>query len=153
MQKLNLPEYSFEVKSSEKGAYILDGIRKKYVRLTPEEWVRQNFVMYLLREKGYPAGRIAIEKKLKGPGLVRRTDLVLYDRQGRPDILVECKAPSVPITQEVMDQAVRYNMELEGRIICLTNGLKHVYAVLDHENKKFAYLRKLPDYEIDIPSE
>ena len=84
---------------------------------------------------------------------MRRTDIVLYDRQGRPDILVECKAPSVPITQEVMDQAVRYNMELEGRIICLTNGLKHVYAMLDHVNKKFTYLRELPDYMLNIPSE
>lgn len=149
MQKLNLPEYSFEVKSSEKGAYILDGIRKKYVRLTPEEWVRQNFIQYLLREKGYPAARMAIEKKLKGPGLARRTDIVFYDRQGRPDILIECKAPSVLLTQEVMDQAVRYNMDLGVRIICLTNGLKHIYAMLNHTDKRFAYLRELPDYVTD----
>lgn len=153
MQKLNLPEYSFEVKSSEKGAYILDGIRKKYVRLTPEEWVRQNFIQYLLREKGYPAARMAIEKKLKGPGLTRRTDIVFYDRHGRPDILIECKAPSVPLTQEVMDQAVRYNMGLGVRIICLTNGLKHIYAMLDHADKRFVYLRELPDYVFDNFSE
>ena len=151
MQRLNLPEYSFEVKSNEKGVYIFDCARKKYVRLTPEEWVRLNFMAYLQREKGYPVSRMAVEKRLKTPpGLVRRADIVVYDRQGRPDIVVECKAPEVALTQETMDQAVRYNAVLGARIVCLTNGLKHVYAVLHPSGGGFAYMRELPDYTPDI---
>ena len=146
MQKLNLPDYSFHVKSTEKGDYILDCVRKKYVRLTPEEWVRQHFIRYLIEEKKYPKGRMAVEEALKGTAVPQRADIVVYDRQGAPDIIVECKAPSVPITQQVMDQAVRYHMGLSGRIICLTNGLMHVYAVLDHAGRRFRYMRELPDY-------
>lgn len=151
VQKLNLPEYSFEVKSKEKDPYIFDPARKKYVRLTPEEWVRQNFMRYLCQEKGYPLSRMAIEKRLKSPlGLVRRADIVVYDRRTRPDIIVECKAPSVPVTQETMDQVVRYNGVLGARILCLTNGLRHVYALPYPEGKGFVYLRELPDYRDDV---
>lgn len=152
VQKLNLPDYAFEVKSSEKGAYIFDRARKKYVRLTPEEWVRQNFMQYLARAKGYPVSRMAVEKRLKTPfGPMRRADIVVYDRSGRPDIVVECKAPSVDVTQETMDQVVRYNGVLGARILCLTNGLKHVYAVPYPEGRGFVYLRELPDYTEDTP--
>lgn len=150
VQKLNLPEYSFEVKNKEKDPYIFDPARKKYVRLTPEEWVRQNFMRYLCQEKGYPLSRMAVEKRLKSPlGLVRRADIVVYDRHTRPDIIVECKAPSVPVTQETMDQVMRYNGVLGARILCLTNGLRHVYALPYPEGKGFVYLRELPDYRDD----
>ena len=143
-----MPDYSFEVKSSEKGVYIFDCARKKYVRLTPEEWVRQNFMAYLSIDKGYPLSRMAVEKRLgSAAALVRRADIVVYDRWGNPDIVVECKAPSVPLTQETMDQAVRYNGVLGARIVCLTNGMKHIYAVLHPSGGGFAYLRELPDYE------
>ena len=150
VQKLNLPEYSFEVKNKEKDPYIFDPARKKYVRLTPEEWVRQNFMRYLCQEKGYPLSRMAVEKRLKSPlGLVRRADIVVYDRHTRPDIIVECKAPSVLVTQETMDQVMRYNGVLGARILCLTNGLRHVYALPYPEGKGFVYLRELPDYRDD----
>ena len=150
VQKLNLPEYSFEVKNKEKDPYIFDPARKKYVRLTPEEWVRQNFMRYLCQEKGYPLSRMAVEKRLKSPlGLVRRADIVVYDRHTRPDIIVECKAPSVSVTQETMDQVMRYNGVLGARILCLTNGLRHVYALPYPEGKGFVYLRELPDYRDD----
>ena len=95
--------------------------------------------------------RMAVEKRLKSPlGLVRRADIVVYDRRTRPDIIVECKAPSVPVTQETMDQVVRYNGVLGARILCLTNGLRHVYALPYPEGKGFVYLRELPDYRDDV---
>ena len=149
LPRLNLPHYPHRIKSSEKGAYIFDRVRKKYVRLTPEEWVRQNFIAYLVNGKKYPAGLMAIEKRLLVNNMERRADIVIHSRDASPYIIVECKAPFVEITQAVMDQAVAYNMTLGCRILCLTNGLKHVYAMLDHHAGRFSYLRELPDYTPD----
>lgn len=147
MEKLNLPQAELRVRRVEDAMQVYDVVRRRYVALTPEEWVRQHFLHFLIYVKGYPGGRMAVEKSLSLNGKTRRADIVFYSSEMKPDIIVECKASSVAITQEVMDQAVEYHMSLGGRIICLTNGLKTVYAVIDRESERFYYMRDLPDYE------
>ena len=117
MTELNLPFYKFKIKSSENKRLIFDQLRKKYVVLTPEEWVRQHFISYLLSEKKYPASLIAIEKEMKINGLKKRTDILIFNKQGLPYIIVECKAPSVPITQTTFDQIARYNLKLNASFL------------------------------------
>ncbi|HRW62678.1 MAG TPA: type I restriction enzyme HsdR N-terminal domain-containing protein, partial [Bacteroidales bacterium] len=133
MEKLNLPTYSFNIKFIEQRKYIFDFIRKKYVILTPEEWVRQNFLKYLVEEKKYPASLIAVEKEFKLNNLSKRSDAVIYNKQGTPILIVECKAPEVKIGQNVFDQIARYNMVLNVKLLVVTNGLQHFCCKLDAE--------------------
>ncbi len=148
MTALNLPLYKFSIKSSENKRLIFDQLRKKYVVLTPEEWVRQHFVSYLLSEKKYPAPLIAIEKELKINGLKKRTDILIFNKQGLPDIIVECKAPSVPITQTTFDQIARYNLKLNASFLIVTNGLQHFYCQMDRNNEKYIFLEDIPNYPL-----
>ena len=150
MQKLNLPPCDFRLKSNENKTLIFDSLRKKYLVLTPEEWVRQHYVQYLVAQKKYPVSLIAIEKQLTVNGLKKRTDIVVFSRLGVPDIIVECKAPSVNITQATFDQIARYNMKLNARLLVVTNGLQHYYCTLDKENKRYIFLRDLPEYERSV---
>lgn len=147
MERLNLPEADLRLRRVGDTVQVYDVVRRRYVALTPEEWVRQHFLHFLIYTLGYPRCRMAVEKSLMLNGCARRADIVFYSRDMKPDIIVECKAATVPITQEVMDQAVEYHMSLGGRIICLTNGVKTVYAVVDREEKRFYYMRELPDYK------
>ena len=149
MKPLHLPSYPALIEEQSGRSVIYDVYRQSMVALTPEEWVRQNFIAYLVNGKKYPAGLMAIEKRLLVNNMERRADIVIHSRDASPYIIVECKAPFVEITQAVMDQAVAYNMTLGCRILCLTNGLKHVYAMLDHRAGRFSYLRELPDYTPD----
>lgn len=146
MVRLNLPRYPFRLKSKENKLYIFDPIRKKDVVLTPEEWVRQNFAQYLINEKDYPASLIGIEKQFKLGKVVKRYDLLLFDRSGQPHIIVECKAPQVAINQDTFDQIARYNLGLEAKFLVLTNGLNHYYCQLDHERESYVFLKELPKY-------
>ncbi len=114
MQKLNLPQYKFNIKSKENKTLIFDEIRKKYIVLTPEEWVRQHFVCYLQHEKNYPISLISVEKQLIINNLKKRFDILVFNRNGQPKIIVECKAPSVKITQDTFDQIARYNLKLNA---------------------------------------
>jgi len=114
MQKLNLPTYSFKLKSNEKHTLIFDNLRKKYFVLTPEEWVRQHFIQFLIQEKKYPISLIALEKQLTINNLKKRTDIVVFDKNGNPTIIVECKAPHIKINQNTFDQIARYNLNLNG---------------------------------------
>jgi hypothetical protein len=148
MTALNLPFYKFRIKSSENKRLIFDQLRKKYVVLTPEEWVRQHFVSYLLSEKKYPASLIAIEKELKINGLKKRTDILIFNKQGLPDIVVECKSPSVPITQTTFDQIARYNLNLNATYLIVTNGLQHFYCQMDRKNEQYVFLEDIPNYPI-----
>ena len=140
MVKLNLPEYQFRIQKSEKGLHIFDPIRKKFVALTPEEWVRQNFIQYLIEEKKYPASLIAVETGLKYNRLKKRSDITVYDRNGNIWMIIECKAPEVKISQDTFDQVATYNMshrkdagakglhQGQGaltKFLAVTNGLKH----------------------------
>lgn len=147
MEPLNLPKYQFSISDSEGKPKIFDRIRKKKVTLTPEEWVRQNFIMFLIEDKGYPASLIGIETKVNINGLSQRADIVVYNRLGRPMLIVECKAPSVKITQEVFAQASRYNITLQTRLICVTNGLQHYCALLDKDRANYNFLEEIPSYK------
>jgi hypothetical protein len=148
MKVLNLPFYKFNIKISENKRLIFDQLRKKYVVLTPEEWVRQHFISYLLSEKKYPASLIAIEKELKINGLKKRTDILIFNKKGFPNIIVECKAPSVPITQNTFDQIARYNLKLNASFLIVTNGLQHFYCQMDHENQQYVFLKDIPNYSV-----
>jgi len=147
MKKLNLPPYSFKIKSKENKLYIFDMLRKKNVILTPEEWVRQNFIQYLIVEKKYPKSLIAIEKQLKINNLNKRTDILIFDKNGKTNIIVECKAPKVKIAQETFDQIARYNLGLNANYLIVTNGLQHYYCKMDHQLKKYNFLSDIPDYK------
>lgn len=146
MQQLNLPAYQFKLKSNEKHTLIFDKIRKKYVVLTPEEWVRQHFVYFLLEEKKYPISLIAVEKQLTVNNLKKRSDILVFSPNGTPNIIVECKAPSVKITQETFDQIARYNLKLQANYLIVTNGLQHFFCQMDTENKTYVFLKEIPDY-------
>ena len=146
MEKLNLPTYSFNIKLIEQRKYIFDFIRKKFVILTPEEWVRQNFLKYLVEEKKYPASLIFVEKEFKLNNLSKRSDAVVYDKSGNPVLIIECKATSVKIDQKVFDQITRYNMQLKVDFLVITNGLEHFCCKIDYLNKKYLFLKEVPDF-------
>jgi len=147
MQELNFPTYQFRIKSSENTKYIFDIIRKKYVVLTPEEWVRQHAVHFLVFEKKYPKSLIAVEKQLKVNNLIRRFDVLVFNNKGLPELIVECKSPKVKISQDTFDQIARYNLELNANFLVVTNGLQHYYCKLDHENQQYIFLKELPNYK------
>lgn len=126
---------------------ILDPIRKKFVRLTPEEWVRQNFVQYLIHEGKYPPGLIAIEIMSKFNKLKNRVDVLVHDRKGNPVMIVECKSPEIKINDEVFDQIVRYNMGFRVPYLIVTNGMDHYACKIDVENNKYEFLLVIPLYD------
>ncbi len=146
MQKLNLPEFNFKIKNSENKMLIFDNLRKKYLVLTPEEWVRQHFVHYLISEKKYPISLIAIEKQLTLNTRKKRTDILVFNQIGTPELIVECKAPSVKITQDTFDQIARYNLKLNANYLIVTNGLTHFYCKMDFKNKTYIFLKDIPAY-------
>lgn len=144
MRDLNFPKFQFRFKSSENKLFIFDEIRKKYVMLTPEEWVRQHVVHFLINVKKYPKSYINVEKVVKLNDMNKRYDVVVFDPQGNIFLLVECKEPQVEITQGVFDQIARYNSSLNAHLLMVTNGLNHYYCKLDYENKKYQFLTDLP---------
>lgn len=146
MQKLNFPSYAFELKSSENKTLIFDIVRKKYVILTPEEWVRQHVVHFLLKEKNYPISLIAVEKQIKINKRVKRTDIVVYNKKGTPELLIECKAPNVKITQTTFDQIARYNLSANSNYLMVTNGLDNYYCKIDIANETYIFLKDIPQY-------
>ncbi len=146
MIKLNLPPYSFQIKNKENKLYIFDRIRKKNIVLTPEEWVRQNFVQFLIIEKNYPKSLIAIEKQLKVNSLTKRTDILVFDKNGLPNIIVECKSFKVNLNQNTFDQIARYNLKLNAKYLIVTNGLQHFYCRMNHQKMKFEFLNDIPEY-------
>ena len=147
MQALNLPTYQFTIKEEEGKKKIFDRIRKKMVALTPEEWVRQNFILYLVKSKGYPASMISVEALVVINGLSQRSDIVIYNRQRLPTLIVECKAPTIKITQAVFEQVLRYNIKLKTQLICVTNGLQHYCAQLHSDGVGFNFLEEIPAYK------
>lgn len=146
MQHLNFPTYSFRFKNNENKISIFDEIRKKFVILTPEEWVRQNVVRYLLEEKKYSKSYINVEKLIKINDLNKRYDIVVFQPNGKIFLLIECKAPEVQITQQTFDQIARYNLVLNASYLMVTNGLNHYFCQMDLENEKYNFLKDLPDY-------
>ena len=147
MQKLNCPEYSFRFKNTENRTMVFDEIRKKFMVLTPEEWVRLNTVQFLLKEKNYPKSLINVEKQLKLNNTIKRYDIVVFNNDGSIFLIVECKAPSIPITQLTFDQIARYNLALNGQYLMVTNGLEHYFCQMDFENKRYVFLKEIPAYK------
>lgn len=148
MKELNLPAYSFRFKSGDNGkAPIFDDIRRKFVTLTPEEWVRQHFIHYLVNEKSYPAGLIGVEVMFRMNKLVRRADILVYDKHASPVLIVECKAPQVKISPAVFDQIVAYNINFRLRYIVVTNGMQHYACSTDPERGKWSFLQSIPPYK------
>jgi hypothetical protein len=147
LKELNLPQYSFKISGKEGAEMILDPIRRRYVKLTPEEWVRQNFVQYLITEGKYPAGLLGIEVFFRLNKLKRRIDILVHNRNGQPVLIVECKAPDVKIDEAVFEQIATYNFKLKLPYLVVTNGLHHYACKFDHENMKFEYLLVIPLYD------
>lgn len=142
--ELNLP--SFEVKLTESGdkTFIFDEIRRKNVVLTPEEWVRQHFVQFLLNHHGYSKNYIKIEKQIKVNDRIKRFDALVYDKYAKPVILIECKAPEVKITQATFAQIATYNMTLRVPYLIVTNGLNHFICEINFEENSYEYLQEIP---------
>lgn len=146
MQVLNFPQYAFRVKNSENKPFLFDVVRKKFVRATPEEWVRQHVVHYLHRDLGYPLTLINVEKKIALNGTLKRYDVVVYKPDGSIQIMVECKAPQIKIVQATFDQIARYNLQLRAAYLMVTNGCDHYYCTLDYEEKRYRFLKEIPSY-------
>ena len=146
MEALNFKNYSFRLKKADDKLWIFDLIRRKYVVLQPEEWVRQHVVHFLIEEKGYPKSLINVEKKLSVNGLTKRYDVVVYSKKGVVFLVVECKAPSVTITQQTFDQIARYNLSLNAQYLMVTNGIIHYYCQTDYNQYKYIFLADLPHY-------
>ncbi len=147
MEKLNLPAYSFRYKEADGKKFIFDSIRLKYVVLTPEEWVRQNFLRYMAGVLNYPASLTGVEKQVIINGLKQRCDIVVYNRLGNPVMIAECKAPSISIGNHALEQAARYNIALKVPYLVLTNGLQHFCVHTDSGSGQTHLMEELPTYE------
>jgi len=146
MLDLNLPPFDINIKKTNGKPMVFDRLRRRFVALTPEEWVRQHFINFLITEKGYPPALIANEIQINLNNLKRRCDSVIYDRQLTPLVIVEYKAPDVAITQNVFDQIVRYNIVLKVKYLIVSNGMNHYCCKMDYENQTFVYLPDIPVY-------
>lgn len=147
LQELNFPKFSFRFKNSENKVSIFDCIRKKFVILQPEEWVRQHCVLYLMEVKNYPISLINVEKELTINDLKKRYDIVIFNPNGSIHLIVECKAPKININQTTFDQIARYNTALNATYLMVTNGLNHYYCQMDFENERYQFLKDIPEYE------
>lgn len=146
MQQLNLPEYQFNIKKKDNGFVILDSLRRRWVTLTPEEWVRQNFVRYLIEEKAFPSSLMNNEISIIQNGIKRRCDTLVADPQGNTLVIVEYKAPTINVSQKTFDQIVRYNMVLKARFLIVSNGMSHYCCKIDYENNSYSFLEEIPCY-------
>lgn len=146
MLQLNLPSAALKITRKENRDYVFDTLRKKYVALTPEEWVRQNFVHFLIRYKNYPVGLLANEVQISLNSTRKRCDTVLYNRNLTARMIIEYKAPSVNITQEVFNQITRYNIVLKVDYLIVTNGINHYCCKVDYKNNSYSFLRDIPEY-------
>jgi hypothetical protein len=146
LEPLDLPPYPFRIIEQNGKLSLFDDIRKKNILLTPEEWVRQHFVQYLINQKGYPRSLIKLEGGLKLHGKAKRTDIVVFNPNGERILIVECKAPSVNIDQKVFDQIARYNMVHKVALLAVSNGLKHYYCQIDFESREYKFIQELPLY-------
>ncbi len=147
MTRLNLPPFEIKLRGTKAQPQIFDILRKKYIALTPEEWVRQHFVHFLVEHKGYPAALMANEIQLKVGEKTLRADSVLFSRDLKPRMIIEYKAPHIPITQKVFDQISIYNMLLHVDYLVVSNGLQHYICKMDYNDKKYLFLEDIPDYE------
>ena len=146
MLQLNLPQYSFRIKKQNEKLVIFDSQRKRYVALTPEEWVRQNFIHFLIEEKGYPAAYLAIEKQLNMNGMKKRCDAILYNEHALPFLIIELKAPNVAISQATFDQVAVYNAKLKVDFFIISNGIEHFCCKVNLETARYEFFPEIPDF-------
>ena len=146
MRELNLPPYPIKVRTAGKQRQIFDFLRRRYVALTPEEWVRQHFVHFLVEHKGYPKGLLVNEMELRVGDKRLRCDTLLYDRAMEPQMIIEYKAPEVEITQRVFDQISVYNLLLRVDYLIVSNGLNHYCCCIDHNHRSYEFLKDIPSY-------
>ncbi|WP_439882282.1 type I restriction enzyme HsdR N-terminal domain-containing protein [Pontibacter sp. MBLB2868] len=146
MDALNLPPFDHKITKSGANYLIFDALRRKYIVLTPEEWVRQHFAHYLINHLNYPKSLISVERGTHYNKLQKRTDLCVYNKEGKPHVLVECKAAYLPITQEVVKQVSVYNQTIQAKYVIITNGLQHFCWQVDFEQRKFEPLQEIPMY-------
>ena len=144
MPHLNLPKVALKTKSVKGTIQVFGQVRKKYFVLTPEEWVRQHFIYYLNKEKNYPMGLMAVEKMIKYNSMQTRADIVLYNKEGKSNMIVECKAPEVKITQDTFNQIAKYNFQLKVDFLVVTNGIKHYCCQMDYEKNEITFLDDIP---------
>lgn len=145
--KLNFPTYPIPLKKVGDKNYLFAFVRRKYLLWTPEEWVRQHVLQFLVKDRDYPKSFLAVEKALKVNTLLRRTDVVAYNKSGEPILIVECKAPNVKITQAVFDQIAAYNISLKVAYLFVTNGLEHYCCKIDYEANSYSFIEDLPYFE------
>jgi type I site-specific restriction endonuclease len=147
MEALNLPTYFFKIKEVTGKKYIFDEIRRRFVALTPEEWVRQNMIKFLSLDRNYPISLFVIEKKHLHNRMARRCDFVVYGHNGNPLMVVECKAPAVEIGQQAFDQANRYNQMYKAPLLLITNGKKHFCCRINRIKQGFEFLQEIPPFK------
>jgi hypothetical protein len=147
MQPLNLPAFAYKIQASKAGYEIFDVVRKKYVNLTPEEWVRQHFLHYLIGHLAYPKALIRLEQSVRYNRLRHRPDMVAYDRAARPLMLVECKASCININHEAWGQIARYNTYLNAQLLVITNGIEHFCWQLDYVQGTHTLLKEIPPFD------
>ncbi|MGB0982143.1 MAG: type I restriction enzyme HsdR N-terminal domain-containing protein [Winogradskyella sp.] len=148
MQKLNFKKFEYRFKSTENKVSIFDVIRKKFIILQPEEWVRQHCVHYLISEKKYPISLINVEKELTINGLKKRYDIVVFNTDGSIFLIVECKSYKIKINQTTFNQIARYNLALNATYLMVTNGINHYYCQMDFKNECYLFLKAIPEYSI-----
>ncbi len=146
MLQLNLPIFQPNLKKTEGEVFIFDQIRKRYLLLTPEEWVRQNFINYLISDKGYPLSLMENEATIKLNNMTRRCDTVVYNNKLEPLAIVEYKRPNVKIDQQVFDQIARYNIVLRVDFLIVSNGLSHFCCKMNYEEQSYSFLESIPEY-------
>lgn len=150
MVKLNLPEYPVKTRKLGSRQFIFDQIRKKYVKLTPEEWVRQHFLNYLLDDLAYPRSLVRVESGLSVNSMGKRTDILVYNKEITPYLLVECKAAHITLNHKAMDQLSIYNRTIKAQYLVLTNGLKHYCCCMNYKTNSYQFQAALPSYDIRL---
>ena len=147
MTPLNLPSQEFKIKKSDGKVWIFDGVRKKFVVLTPEEWVRQHFIHYLIEQQYYPKALFRIEGSLHYNQMQKRSDILIYDRKGKPWMLVECKSPSIKLTQKAFNQVAIYNMTIGAKYLAVTNGMVHYCYIAPKPGEEGKFLEDFPEFD------
>lgn len=147
MYELNFPKYTFNIKKQEGKTLILCLIRKKFIVLTPEEWVRQNTLAYLIEQIHCPASLVSVERKITINKITKRYDIVVFYPSSKVFLSVECKAPNVVIDQSTFDQIARYNSVLNASFLMVTNGINHFFCQIDYQNQRYNFMESLPLYK------
>lgn len=148
MYKLNFPLYQIPLKNKENKMLVFDSIRKKWLKLVPEEWVRLNCIEFLINEKKISRSLISVEKEFKLNNLKKRFDIVVFNKKGEIYLLVECKAPNVKISQSVFNQITKYNLVLKSKFLMISNGINHYFFTMNFESQKIEFLKELPSYDL-----